>query len=57
MDTLRYYSFINGSAKQRKKALLLNRLQNVKMKYEIIRKCYVKEKAKFKGVEITFREC
>ena len=56
MDTLTYYSFINGSSEQRKKALILNRLQNVKMKYEIIRKCHVKERAKSKGVEMTFRK-
>jgi len=55
-DTLTYFSFINGSPEQRKKALILNRLQNVKMKYEIIKKCHVKEKAKHKGVEKTFRK-
>ena len=55
-DTLTYFSFINGSPEQRKKALILNRLQNVKMKYKIIKKCHVKEKAKHKGVEKTFRK-
>ena len=56
MDTLTYYSFINGSSEQRKKALLLNRLQNVKMKNEIIKKYHVKERVKVKGVEMTFRK-
>jgi len=56
MDTLTYYLFINRSSEQRKKALLLNRLQNVKMKYEIIKKCHVKERVKVKGVEMTFRK-
>ena len=55
-DTLIYFSFINGSPEQRKKVLILNRLQNVKIKYEIIKKCHVKEKAKHKGVEKTFRK-
>ena len=42
-DTLSYYSFINGSSEQRKQALIYNRLQNVKMKYEILKNAYVKE--------------
>ena len=56
MDILSYYSFINGSSDQRKQALVLNRMQNVKMKYEIIKKSHIKERVKFKGVEMTFRK-
>jgi len=56
MDTLSYYSFINGSAEQRKEALVLNRLQNVKMKYEILKNTHVKEIMKMNRVEMTMRK-
>ena len=36
-DTLRYYSYINGSAEERTSALALNRLIGMRMKYEILK--------------------
>ena len=56
MDNLAYYSFINGSPDQRKQALTFNRLQNVKMKYEIIKNARVREKVKCCGVDMTMRK-
>ena len=43
MDILSYYLFINRSSKQKKQTLVLNRLQNVKMKCRIIKKSHFKE--------------
>ena len=54
-DALSFYSCINGEADQHKRALVVNRLQNVRIKYKILRK-HVKEKAKMNGVEMTLRK-
>jgi len=56
MDTLSYYSFINGTAEQRNEAIVFNRLQNVKMKYKIIKNTNVKEIVKMNGVDMTMRK-
>ena len=55
-DTLSHHSRMNDEKNQRKEALTLNRLKNVKMRYEIIKKAHVKEIVKMKGVEMTFRK-
>ena len=56
LDNLSYYSFINGSSEQRKQALVYNRMQSVKMKYEIIKNANSKEIVRANGVEMTFRK-
>ena len=56
MDTLSYYSFINRTAEQRNEAIVFNRLQNIKMKYEIIKNTNVKEIVKMNGVDMTMRK-
>ena len=56
MDNLTCYSFANGSSEQRKQALTFNRLQNVKMKCEIMRNARVREMVKKDGVKITLRK-
>ena len=56
LDNLSYYSFINRSSEQRKQALVYNRMQSVKMKYEIIKNANSKEIVRANGVEMTFRK-
>ena len=36
--------------------MVWNRLQNIKMKYEILNQAYVKERVKINGVEMTLRK-
>lgn len=55
-DALSYYSCINGAKNQQKEALLLNRLQNVKMRHEIMKEAHIKDIVKMNRVEMTFRK-
>ena len=56
MNNLLCHSFINGSIEQRKYALVFNRLQNAKMKCEIIKDANVRETVWSCGVEMTIRK-
>ena len=54
-DSLSYYSYIDRSSEERKDALILDRLQNVKMKYEIFKKAHAKERVKINGIKMILR--
>ena len=42
-NALKYYSFLRGSSKDRKYALVLNNFNNVLMKYEVIKNVKVRQ--------------
>ena len=54
-DSLSYYSFINCASEESEDALILNRLLNVKMKYEFLKDVSVKEKVTINGHDMTLR--
>ena len=56
LATLSHCSFINRSSEYEKQALVLNRIQNTKMRYKIIKKAYAREKIKANSSEMAMKK-